>query len=173
MKGKPLFLHTCYVFIIQLIIVGGLKAQEADIVANDIFSLIQNNDSEQGKIIIYQNASLNVLVDKNKRINKNNLKGFRIQIYRGSGHDAREQANLASQRLLNKFPDFNPKQIYPIYETPHFKLRIGDYRTRNEAFEVLFEVKKYFRDAYIVNSKINFPELIVGEDLIETNKSNE
>ena len=173
MKGKKILLITCYLLVIQLITTHKTQAQELTLIPNDIFSEIQKKDSSKGEILIFQDASLNVLVDRNKRINKNNLKGFRIQIYRGSGQDAREQSNLASQRFMEKFPDYNPKHIYFIYETPYFKVRIGDYRTRNEAFEVLYKVKDYFRDAYIVNSKINFPDLSVDKDLNKTNNDGE
>lgn len=154
MKGKKLLLFLGVIVVFQFLNSVALKAQ-----SSDIFNEINNADSVGGEITLYQDASLNVLIDKYKRITKKNLKGYRIQIYRGLGQEAREKANLASQKFINEFTDFDPTQIYAIYESPYFKLRIGDFRTKNEAFEILYQVKEIFPDAYIVNSKINYPKL--------------
>lgn len=156
------------IVVIQLGVGIVAYSQEASsFVANDIFYLLQEESLSAGEVILYQEASLNVLVDKHKRINKKSLTGYRIQIYRGSGQEARDNANKASQTFSHTFPSFNQSQIYPIYESPYFKLRIGDYRTKNEAFELLYRVRKIFPNAYIVNTEINFPKLSVGVDQVQ------
>lgn len=126
---------------------------------DDIFSALQINEENKGEILLLQEASINTLVDRHKRINQKGLRGFRIQLYRGSGQQAREKVNSASQVFMNKFPSFDPEQVYAIYESPYFKLRVGDYRTKNEAFEFLYHLKEVFPNAYIVATNINFPKL--------------
>lgn len=141
-----------------------LKAQNSEnTLSDDIFYHLNLSENGEGKIILSQSVLLNDLIVKHRQINKKlgkaKIKGYRIQIYRGIGSDARNEANSVSMRFMNSFPEFSQNQIYAIYETPYFKLRIGDYRNKNEAFEHLFRIKKTFPEAYIVNSNINFPEL--------------
>jgi len=136
------------------------NAQNNNTIENDIFATLQNNDnSNYGEITLYQDVSLFVLIDRHKRLSEGILQGYRIQIYRGSGQSARSEVEDNQQKLLQSFPSFDSRQIYPIYEAPYFKLRIGDYRNKNEAFEILSKIKQVFPNAYIVNSSINFPKL--------------
>lgn len=140
------------------------KAQNAaTTLPDDIFYQLSLSENGEGKITLSQSTLLNNLIAKHRQINKKlgkaKIKGYRIQIYRGVGSEARNEANNVSMKFMNSFPEFSQNQIYAIYETPYFKLRIGDYRNKNEAFEHLFEIKKIFSEAYIVNSNINYPEL--------------
>lgn len=140
-------------------------AQESESVAdsmsvyNDIFSSLQDN-SRGGKIEIYQDPALHVLVDKSIRINKKEgLDGYRIQIFSSSGQDARDKVNEIQQQFLEMFPDFDARLIYTEYTAPYFKLRIGDFRNKNEAYAFFHKLRKKFPSSYIVKSKINFPKL--------------
>jgi hypothetical protein len=128
-------------------------------VYTDIFSTLQDN-SRGGKIEIYQDPALHVLVDKSIRINKKEgLDGYRIQIFSSSGQEARDLANETQQKFLELFPDFDSRLIYTEYTAPYFKLRIGDFRNKNEAYEFFHKLRKKFPSSYIVKSKINFPKL--------------
>ncbi len=128
----------------------------------DIFSLIQDN-SFGGTIKLYQDASLYVLLEKNARINeKQGIYGFRIQIYSGSGITAREKANAVKREFLELFPEFSYDIIYTIYKAPYFMVSVGDFRNRNEAFELYHSINKKFPGSYIIRSKINFPKLEVS-----------
>ena len=92
--------------------------------------------------------------------NKGLPDGFRIQIYSATGNDAREKAEEYMTKFLEDNPQFEPSDIYQIYQPPFFKLRVGDYRTRDDALIVYKRLIKYAPDCYIVKSHINFPELI-------------
>ena len=145
-----------------------LEAQESNnsslTLEDDIFSILQD-DSFGGIISFYQNPSLHVLVDKNSRLNKKNgLKGYRIQIYSGSGVTARDNANAASLQFKEKFEDFDTDLVYINYQSPYFRVRVGDFRNKNEAFEIYHEIVKKFPGSYIVKSKINFPKIELPED---------
>lgn len=132
---------------------------DSTVVVHDIFSEI-NDDSEGGKIQIYQDPILHVLIDKNTRINKKEgLWGYRIQIFSGSGQNARDKSFAIQTEFVEQFPDFDKGLIYNIYQAPFFKLRLGDYRSKNEAVEFYHQLKEFFPNSYIVKSKINFPKL--------------
>jgi hypothetical protein len=152
-------------FIITLLLIGFtvcLWAQpNTTSLPDDIFTDLIKPDSLTGAtIILLQDTSVPAIFERVKRINqKSGVMGFRIQIYNGSGQDAREAINKLTLEFLAKFPDIDPAVIYQEYQAPFFKLRIGDFRTRNEAFQLYNQIKHYFPNCYIVKSRINYPKL--------------
>lgn len=77
------------------------------------------------------------------------VQGFRIQVLSTSGVD---EANSMREVLHWKFPG---DSIYIIYDTPLYKLRIGDFFNRYEANQRLPEfVEKGYKDAWIVPDRI-------------------
>lgn len=138
---------------------GFTQTQDSLLTGNDIISAI-NDDTRGGNIQIYQNPSLHVLLEKSKRISqRDGLHGYRIQIFSGSGQNARDKSFEIQTEFRKQFPNFDPDLIYNTYQAPFFKLRLGDFRSKNEAVAFLQRVKKVFPNSYIVKSKINFPKL--------------
>lgn len=135
----------------------------------DIFSLINYPDSSGAELILYQPASLHVLVEKHIRLNKKvGVYGYRIQINQWAGQNGREVASAARIKFNEKFPEFDGNQIHTYYQAPYFRLRVGDFRNRHEAYEFYHQVKKYFPNSYIVRSRIKYPKLeLVSEDLTD------
>ncbi len=81
--------------------------------------------------------------------------GYRIQVFSGgNSRAAKTEANNMEQRVRSLFPDI---PIYTQFISPHWKCRIGDFRTYEEANEVFTKLKETqrFREAVIVKSKIN------------------
>lgn len=48
---------------------------------------------------------------------------------------------------------------YRVFQTPNFKVRVGDFRTKVEATKFLLELKQDFPEAFIVEDKIKLPEI--------------
>ncbi|MFZ6051872.1 SPOR domain-containing protein [Halocola ammonii] len=80
------------------------------------------------------------------------LRGFRVQIFFGSLDQAREAR--AEYIKLERDDD-----CYLEQSPPNFGVRVGDFRTKEEAYEVLVELKKIYPSAYIVPDKIELPKL--------------
>ena len=59
-------------------------------------------------------------------------------------------------KFLSKYPDY---AVHIKYDAPNFKVRIGDFRTKNEALELLKDIDRSYPMAFIVPDKINFPLL--------------
>jgi len=130
---------------------------------SDIFISFHDN-SDGGTINIYQNPAILVLLEKSISMNeKDGLSGYRIQVYSGTGVTAREKASSIKQELMQNFPEIDEDVIYTDYQEPYFKVNVGDFRNRNEAFELYYNIKNKFPGSYIVNSKINFPKLELSE----------
>jgi hypothetical protein len=112
----------------------------------------------QGQVNIIQDKRVDELVQKHVYVNErfDGLVGYRIQIFFESGSNAKNRANTTKRRFSNHFSDID---TYVTFDAPHFKVRVGNFRTRIEAEKNLIEIRKYFDIAYIVPSKIDFPEL--------------
>jgi hypothetical protein len=54
-------------------------------------------------------------------------------------------------KFILQYPD---KAAYLEYSPPQFKLRVGDFKTRNEADTFLNDVRRTFSSAFIVPDKI-------------------
>lgn len=149
------------------ILIAVFTACSASAQSCDLFYQLNEQKPDYGKITITQDALLYQLVDAFADINKRDgMKGYRIQIYSGSGQNARATMQTISQQFLKNFPDFDPAQVYPEYKTPYFKLCVGDFRSRGEANAFYHKIRELYPDSYIVNSKIKFPKL-TPEDVME------
>lgn len=80
------------------------------------------------------------------------LQGFRVQIYNGS----RQEALRYRSRSLQAFPQYKP---HTVYESPEYRIQLGDFKTRLEAERFLKRVKERFPGSFIIRTRVNFPKL--------------
>lgn len=127
-----------------------------------IFMLFRDTTGGKGVVNIHQDPLVRFLVDRDVQLHERQRgikDGYRIQIFSSFGNDSRDRSRNARVKFLTKFPDFDPVRVYSTYEPPFIKVRVGDYRTRQEALEDFRDISKSFRDSYIVKSRINYPSL--------------
>ncbi len=145
-----------YILLITLIaFCTGIQAQKL-VKAEELIN--GNSTYGTGKVEISQDARVDSLLSRHIIANEkaDGINGFRIQIYRGSGRNAREDANETKAEFISKFPGIDS---YLSFDLPnYFKVRIGDYRTRHDAYPDLKRVKAKFPNAYIVNDLISYPD---------------
>lgn len=115
--------------------------------------------NQAGSLNINQDESFDEVLEryKNQNLKNNDMPGYRIQIFFGSGREAREKAYEAKALFISDFPLV---PAYVLYEAPYFKVRVGDYRTKREATSLFNQLSRKFPDAYITPlSRINLPPL--------------
>jgi hypothetical protein len=109
---------------------------------------------DTGKIELVQDHKIDELLSKHVEINsKSELKGFRIKIHFGSD---KTKAREVKAKFILKFPDV---PAYEKYDQPNFNIRVGDFRTKLEAYRFLKEVQPEFPSAFIVADEIELPKL--------------
>lgn len=115
---------------------------------NDTLSSGIKYPPKEGVLQLYQEESLDDLLERYKSVNvrKNGMDGYRIQIFFESGRKARENAYEAKAKFLSNFQEI---PAYVDYQTPFFKVRIGDFRTKREAQILYKKLRRQFPDAYI------------------------
>ena len=80
--------------------------------------------------------------------NIQSVEGYRIQIYTG-----REAS--AAHRLESEARGSCPLTVYLSFEAPQYKVRLGDFATRDEALEWCDRLKRSgFNDAWVVRTTI-------------------
>lgn len=108
-------------------------------------SAAQNNN-----VTYHQDRKVSELTDLYKAYNKSHdiTDGYRIQI---SFSNDRQEAYDNKSKLYKELPD---EKCYVEYEEPYYKLRIGDYATRMEAYDKLREVITKYPGAFVVRAKV-------------------
>jgi hypothetical protein len=109
--------------------------------------------------IVLKDSRLDVLTQKQRVINQklsmmagNGLyKGFRIQVI---STNKREAAMRIKAELLTNFPDH---KSYTVYQSPNFKVRIGNFINRDEAAKLKVLLNKYYpQGVYIVEDAVEY-----------------
>ncbi|MGE5427344.1 MAG: SPOR domain-containing protein [Methylococcaceae bacterium] len=111
-----------------------------------------------GKLPLRQDARITDMLIRHSQINQKHkgIDGFRLEIFFGSDNKAREKAT----RVKNEFNLIYPTiPAYVSFQTPNFKVRVGDFRNKSEALKTKAAISAKFPNAFIVKDNIRFPEL--------------
>ena len=85
---------------------------------------------------------------------KKRMSGYRIRIFFDNKQNSRGASEAAMRRFQGAFPGI---PAYRSFTSPHFKVTVGDFRTKSEALRLLQRVKGMFPSAFIVKESINYP----------------
>jgi len=111
--------------------------------------------SKDGNIIITQDPRLRQIVKRHIEVNNNKFDGWRVQIYFGSGQKAMAQAQNAKKKFLIRYG--NKNSAYIVYDSPFFKVRVGDFRTKAEAMYFKSQIEKTFPQSWVIPDKVFYP----------------
>ena len=101
---------------------------------------------QNGNIEINQSNKLDSIIKLKKELNSK-IQNLRIQIYSGERDNA--------EQIIKEFIEiFNDTTADVIYETPNYKVWVGNYYTQLEADKRLLEIRKKFRSAFIFRPEI-------------------
>ncbi len=79
-------------------------------------------------------------------------RGFRVQLCSESGNNAKTIANGIKSQFLSRYRDV---PAYLIWESPNFKVRVGDFKTRLDATLFWKQIQDQFPQSYVVMDQIN------------------
>lgn len=152
-----------FIFILTTTI--SFSQQEID--SSFIFKPVQSIGDTLGSLEIEQDSKIASLLFKKVEVNKVHLgqQGYRIQIMSVTGANSSDKANMAIAEFLSEFDDI---EVYIVYQAPYFKVRLGDFRTKLDAFNYLQSILEVYPQAFVVSDKVNIP-LIKQEENEELN----
>ncbi len=110
------------------------------------------------KMQVRQDPRITDLLIRHNQINqkKRGTDGYRLEIYFSSENKARERAVRVKNEFNLVFPEITS---YMLFQTPNFKVRIGDFRNKSEALKAKAHIASKYPNAFIVKDNIRFPEL--------------
>lgn len=107
-------------------------------------------------IVIHRDPRVDMLVKKQAQINEETTRearragpGYRIQVINTSDRNA---AISAKAKVYKHFPEL---KAYLIYQSPYFRLRVGNFRAKEEADDYMKQLSREFPGAvYMVRDII-------------------
>ena len=82
------------------------------------------------------------------------LSGFRIRVYFDNGQNARTRSEAIARSISGAYPGIG---VYRTFESPNFKVCVGDFRTKDEALKIYHSLKATYPTAIILKETINYP----------------
>lgn len=117
-------------------------------------STAQQELPDTGKIAVIQDKAIADFAAKQLDLNgKISEKGYRIKIHFGAD---KMKAKEVKAKFIARFPGV---PAYEKYDQPNFNIRVGDFRTKLEAYKFLKEIQSEFPSSFIVQDEIEWPVL--------------
>jgi SPOR domain len=107
-------------------------------------------------VVIHKDPRIDLLVKKQAQINEETSrdarrigKGYRLLVINTS---KRDEAVAAKSTVYENFPEL---KAYLIYQSPYFKLKVGNFKERKEAEAYQDKLRKFFpKGVFIMNDVI-------------------
>ncbi len=151
--------YWCSVFF-MLLLVGLQSFAQTDSLGwkQGVSSQTAKTEELLQRLQIRQDPRITDLLVRHAQINqkRRGTDGFRLEIFFSSDVRAREQAMRVRNEFNLVFPDI---PSYLLFQTPNFKVRIGDFRNKSEALKTKAWIASKYPNAFIVKDIIRFPEL--------------
>lgn len=118
-------------------------------------------------VVVHKDSRFDELAAKQAEINKRSLSsgprrasGFRVQ---AANTQNRDEANAVKAELLRRFPD---EKAYLLYQAPNFRVRIGNFLTQKDAFQLRKMISALYpqKGIYIVPDIIDYTPSSTGDD---------
>ena len=90
-------------------------------------------------------------IELNQRVKT--IPGYRVQIASFSGANSKTSAFNLREQFMTDYPTV---VAYIVFDEPNFKVKVGDFRTRLEAYAFLQQIKEVYK-GYIIRDNI-YPE---------------
>lgn len=159
--SKPILL------ILFLSITLGVNAQ-ASKQKKEILKELNSKTPGKGDVTVYEDESITqilgrpmgpprtIYTDANGDTQYYKMRGFKIQAFSGNNQrTSRDEANRKQSLISNQYPQH---ETVVLFESPFWRLRVGNFQTRAEAEEVMQELRNSFpsfgKEMYIVVDEV-------------------
>ncbi len=106
-------------------------------------------------VTVNQSSAMRSALDRYVQNNANKkLSGYRIRVYFENGQNARARSEAIARSVSNAYPGMG---VYRTFESPNFKVMVGDFRTKDEALKVYQSLKASYPTALLLKDTINYP----------------
>jgi hypothetical protein len=122
------------------------------------FTVLAQNDiakdstSTKSNVSVTKDSRIDNLIETYK--SSFTVQGYRIQIY---SDNKKQPARDEKAKFLSLY---NNVRAHEIYQQPYFKIRVGDFRTKLEAYKFQKEIVSNFPNSFIVKDEIEVEQLL-------------
>lgn len=117
------------------------------------FNSIAFSQKVEGNANVDRDPRIDRLIEKHRQYNQANpgVDGYRIQIFFDSGNNSKKTAQTIREKFMELYPDV---AAYLTFNSPYYRVRIGDYRTKLEAEGVLYQLASIYPNAFTVTDRV-------------------
>lgn len=160
-----------YIILLFALSVSGTLSAQTDAQKDStlsIFDELSKSGKGKGTVVIKQSPAIKAMVGR--RLNSENiekdedqaflkLQGYRTQVFSGNNQrKSKDEAIRKEEMIKELFPDI---PTYRKYDAPFWKLRVGDFRSREEAYQMqrllMDAFPEFAKEMYIVKDEIKIP----------------
>ncbi|MGL4781054.1 MAG: SPOR domain-containing protein [Bacteroidales bacterium] len=113
----------------------------------------------QGVVIVHQSDAIAKLLgvrSYSETKNEFTQEGYRVQVFSGNNQTkSKSEANWKQDKVKEMFPNL---QTYVTFKSPFWRLRVGDFRSYEEADQLMRQLKRAFpqfgKEMYVVRDEI-------------------
>lgn len=121
-----------------------------------MFLAQQSFAQDTSSVVVHKDPRIDLLIAKQESLNTatkkampRNVRGYRLMI---ANTNSRDEAIAAKTKLYTYFPDL---KAYLLYQAPFFKLKAGNFKTREEAAKYQKQMSSFFpKGVFIMNDII-------------------
>lgn len=120
------------------------------------FSVKAFAQTDSNSIVVNKDPRIDLLIRKQAEINeettrdsRRNIPGYRIQVINSSD---RNSVFAAKTKVYQQFPEL---KLYLMYQAPNYKLKVGNFRTQEEAEDYSKQLSRLFPSGvYVIRDTI-------------------
>lgn len=145
-----------------------VQAQSAGNNPVTIFDKLSKEETGKGSVSVHQSEEIRSMVGAHKfgeNVEQSGeetylkIQGYRTQVFSGNNQrKSKDEAFRKEKEIKETFPDV---QTYVTYNAPFWKLRVGDFRSHEEAYQLMRQLMSafptYAKEMYIVKEEIKIP----------------
>ena len=106
-------------------------------------------------VTVNQSAAMKSAFDSYVSANASKrVSGYRIRVYYENSQNARNRSEAIARSISGTYPGIG---VYRTFESPNFKVCVGDFRTKDEALKLYHALKSSYPTAIILKETINYP----------------
>ena len=127
----------------------GSASVDSTLVGRNILSLLGSG------VVVNQSVAMRTALDRYISDNAaKKLTGYRVRVFFDNGKDARGRSEAIARSISTTYPGIG---VYRTFESPNFKVSVGDFRTKDEALKVYQSLKASYPTALLLKETINYP----------------
>lgn len=126
---------------------------DSTLVGKDIFTMLRRSGTVQVEQSLRLREAFSAYVARNA---EKPLTGYRVRVYFNNVRNARTDSEAVARTVVRDYPWLG---VYRSFESPNFKVCVGDFRTKDEALKVWSRLRRQYPEAFIIKETVNYPSM--------------